>query len=480
MRSDPSRGVERTEDVTTRVEGDDEGNEIIDLSQTCLNHEFGLNPMLGQTPSSNPNPLEEIVDVASVTEKSIAVEQREDNLIAPLFEESLSEEELNKVPSGYFVEDDILMWKWKPTHTPAQEDWSSVHQLVLPRRYREEVLQTAHETPMGGHLGVRKTLERISRNFFWPGIRRDVSRYCQTCHPCQMIGKPNQRIPAAPLHPIPAFEEPFCRVLIDCVGPLPKTKSGNQYLLTIMCASTRFPEAVPMRSISAGKIIKSLTNFFSMVGLPKIVQSDQGSNFTSRVFRQAMNSLGIKTVTSSAYHPQSQGAMERFHSTLKTMIRAYCLDHQKDWDEGIPFLMFAARDAPQESLGFSPFELIFGHTVRGLLSMLKEKCVQGNPANESLLEYVSRFRTRLQETCELARKRLKTVQSEMKRRYDRNTVHRNFQDGDKVLVLLPLSGHPLKARFYGPYEIIRRVSDLDYILRTPDRRKKKHSCVILI
>ena len=256
------------------------------------------------------------------------------------------------------------MRKWRPPHTPAQEDWSSVHQLVLPRRYREEVLQTAHETPMGGNLGVRKTLERISRNFFWPGICRDVSRYCQTCHTCQMVGKPNQRIPAAPLHPIPAFEEPFCRVLIDCVRPLPKTKSGNQYLLTIMCASTRFPEAIPMRSISAAKIMKSLTNV--------LVQSDQGSNFTSRVFRQAMNSLGIKTVTSSAYHPQSQGDLERFHSTLKTMIRAYCLDHPKDWDKGIPFLMFAARDAPQESLGFSPF----GHTVRGPLSMLKEKWLQ--------------------------------------------------------------------------------------------------------
>ena len=85
----------RTEDITTRMEGEDEGIEIIDLSQTCLNHELGLNPMLGQTPSSNRNPREEIVDVAPVTEKSIAVEQRGDNQIAPLFEESLSEEELN-------------------------------------------------------------------------------------------------------------------------------------------------------------------------------------------------------------------------------------------------------------------------------------------------------------------------------------------------------------------------------------------------
>lgn len=191
-----------------------------------------------------------------------------------------------------------------------------------------------------------------------------------------------------------------------------------------------------------------------------------------------MNSLGIKTVTSSAYHPQSQGALERFHSTLKTMIRAYCSDHQKDWDEGIPFLIFAARDAPQESLGFSPFELVFGHTVRGPLSMLKERWLQETPTNESVFEYISRFRTRLHEAYELAREKLKTAQNKMKRQYDRNTIRRSFNVGDKVLVLLPLSGHPLKARFHGPYEISRKISDLNYIVNTPDRRKGTQMCHI--
>ena len=88
------------------------------------------------------------------------------------------------------------------------------------------------------------------------------------------MGKPNQKIPAAPLKPIPAFDEPFSRVIVDCVGPLPKTKSGNQYLLTIMCASTRFPEAIPLRNIKAKAIVKALTKFFTLVGLPKSIQSE--------------------------------------------------------------------------------------------------------------------------------------------------------------------------------------------------------------
>jgi len=88
--------------------------------------------------------------------------------------------------------------------------------------------------------------------------------------------------------------------------------------------------------------------------------------------QQVMYQLGIKQCKSSAYHPESQGALEHFHQTLKNMIRAYCTEYNNNWDQGIHLLLFAAREAIQESLGFSPFELVFGHTVRGPLKLLKE------------------------------------------------------------------------------------------------------------
>ncbi|XP_072170162.1 KRAB-A domain-containing protein 2-like [Diadema setosum] len=115
----------------------------------------------------------------------------------------------------------------------------------------------------------------------------------------------------------------------------------------MMCASTRFPEAVPLRRIQ--NVSKALVKFFTTVGLPKVVQSDQGSNFTSKIFQQVMRELGIKCVTSSAYHPQSQGALERFHQTLKNMMRTYCFEVEKDWDEGLPLLLFSVRESVQES-----------------------------------------------------------------------------------------------------------------------------------
>ena len=141
-----------------------------------------------------------------------------------------------------------------------------------------------------------------------------------------MVRKPPpKKIPKAHIQPIPAFDEPFSRVVIDSVGPLPKTKSGHEYLLTIMCASKRFSEAIPLRNIKTKIIVKALVKLFSFVGLPKSVQLNQGSNFMSEIFQQVMHELGITEYKSSPYHPESQSTHERFHQTLKNMIRSYCL-----------------------------------------------------------------------------------------------------------------------------------------------------------
>jgi hypothetical protein len=206
-------------------------------------------------------------------------EQGKDPVICKLGERAVSLEETEQVPVCFYTKNGVLMRKYRPPSEPANEQWQVIHQIIVPKIYQNEVLNIAHDSPMGGHLGVRKTRDKIWKHFWWPTLTKDVSDYCRTCHVCQMIGKPNQGPPIAPLKPIPAFEEPFSRVIIDCVGPLPKTKSGHEYLLTIMCASTRFPEAIPLRNIKAASIAKALIKFFYICRSTKIHSIRSGVQF---------------------------------------------------------------------------------------------------------------------------------------------------------------------------------------------------------
>ena len=135
------------------------------------------------------------------------------------------------------------------------------------------------------------------------------------------------------------------------------------------------------------------------------------------------------------------------------MMRAYCYEHQKEWDDGIPLLLFATREVIQESLGFSPFDLVFGHSVRGPLQLLKEQWLSGDTEYD-LLTYVTAFRERLHSACEFAKSNLQKSQETMKNWYDRSACERSFSVGDQVLVMLPVPGSPLKARFYGPYTVV--------------------------
>jgi transposase InsO family protein len=121
---------------------------------------------------------------------------------------------------------------------------------------------------------------------------------------------------------------------------------------------TRFPEAIPFRNIKTKAIVDALIKLFPLFGLTKSIQSDQGSDFMSRIFQKVMYELKIKQYSSSVYHPESQVALEGFHQTLKTMIKTYCFDAEKCWDKGIHLLLFAARESVRAVIiRFSPFEL---------------------------------------------------------------------------------------------------------------------------
>lgn len=200
-----------------------------------------------------------------VTPEELVAAQRADPTLAKYFNQAVAPEAIKENPVAYFLDNGVLMRKWCPRSQEAVV-WGSVYQVVVPTGYRRQILELAHDNKWSGHLGVTKTYNRVLKHFFWAGMKADVVRYCRTCHTCQLAGKPNQVVPRAPLCPIPVIGEPFERVIADCVGPLPRTKSGNEFLLTIMCVATRFPEAVPLRKIKSTAVLKALTRFLYLFG----------------------------------------------------------------------------------------------------------------------------------------------------------------------------------------------------------------------
>lgn len=150
------------------------------------------------------------------------------------------------------------------------------------------------------------------------------------------------------------------------------------------------------------------SQLISIFGIPKVVQSDQGSNFSSHLFAQVLKQLHVMHNQSSVYHAQSQGALERFHPTLKSLLLAYCVQLNADWEESLPWLLLVGREVTQ-STGFSPNELVFGHTLRGPLAALKSGWEEEEPP-QNLIHYVNGFRHRLYVATELAKEKLASAQ----------------------------------------------------------------------
>lgn len=393
-----------------------------------------------------------------MTREDLCQKQQRDETLKTLWQESQQDGD-----SQYCVEDGVL---YARDTADTGEDNSLI---VVPRELRKKLWDMAHSTPMAGHLGKKKTVRKLTTHFWWPGLSRDVAAWCRECAACQRGN--NSKRAKAPLMPLPAVDQPWRRVAIDIVGPLERSHTGNKYILTIMDFSTRYPEAVPLKKTDADTVADALCQTFSRFGLPDELLSDRGSNFLSKVVTALLDMLKIVHLRTSPYHPQSNGMLERFHGTLKAMIRKTCPE-PKEWDKWLPYLLFAYREAPHTATGFSPFELLFGRDVRGPLAVVKEQWESKQKLPMSVIDFVQTTQQRLRDMAELAREKDQESKKKSKTWYDRGARDDPLQVNEEVLVLLPEDSPKLSARWHGPYKIVERVSPLSYRIKIPNRRKQ--------
>ncbi|GFW67109.1 retrovirus-related Pol polyprotein from transposon 412 [Trichonephila clavipes] len=346
-------------------------------------------------------------------------------------------------------------------------------QLVLPRSRIPEVLKELHGSPTGGHFGVMKTLHRVRERFCWGKVRADVEQWCKSCDACSARKGPKIRS-RGKLHRY-NVGAPFERIAFDILGPLPRTASGNKYLLVVMDYFTKWPEVYPIPDQEAPTVAEAVVqHWISRYGVPLQLHSDQGRNFVSAVLKGVCELLGIDKTKTTPLHPQSDGMVERFNRTILNNLSLMVSKNQQDWDQKVPLFLLAYRSAVHETTGYSPSQMLFGRDLRLPCDLLF-----GRPPDtpSSPEEYVQNLQARFEDVHNLARERINLRTEKMKTRYDTKATGHQFKEGDKVWFYNPTRrkglSPKLQSHWDGPYTILKIINDVVIRIRKSTNSKPR-------
>ena len=339
-------------------------------------------------------------------------------------------------------------------------------QIIIPQSLVPVVLEQLHDSVTGGHLGVKKTFNKIREKYHWYRMYRDVERWCQKCDICNSR-KMSQRRAKAPMK-IYNVGAPLERVAVDIMGPLPITKMGNRYLLVIGDYFTKWVEAIPLKNQEANAVASELVDkFVSIFGVPIQIHSDQGTNFESCVFQEMCTILGIEKTRTTVMYPQSDGMVERSNRTLENMLACFVSKHQRDWDEFIPLLLMAYRSSEHESTKVSPNKMMFGREINLPIDLLL-----GKPEKEivnNATEFAYDLEDKLEKIHEFARENLNLSSERIKRYYDKNVNTNSYEKGEKVWYYKPQRKSGLNPKlqrpWIGPVKIVDKINDVLYRIR---------------
>ena len=275
---------------------------------------------------------------------------------------------------------------------------------MVPLSLRAKILSLGHDMLFSAHMGIHRTLVRVTSSFYWPGVTVDVRKFCKSCKIC-LKTSPKGRTPRAPLQcGTPVIDKPFYKVGTDLIGPLPMSDNKNQYVLTMIDYATRWVEAVPLRDITAPAVAEEFVKIFSRIGIPSILLSDGGPQFVADLMETVLMILGIQHPVATPYHPQTNGLCEKANGTIKSLIIKVAHFNPGNWDRLLPCVLFAYRESPQETTGFAPFELVYGSLPRGPMSLVKDLWLQPSLQLDTIstYQYVADLRQRISDACKIA------------------------------------------------------------------------------
>lgn len=331
------------------------------------------------------------------------------------------------------------------------------HLLVIPKSLVTKTLKSYHESLMGGHTGISRTIHKLQNKYYWDTLRKDTEQFIKSCTQCQqnkkLVGKP-----IGQLQPIPLTNRPMDRLIFDYLGPLP-TSNKKKYVLVAACANTKYIFTKAVESATAESTVNFILRIISQWGSFKQFSSDRGTHFRNKLVSKITDNLGINQILSTAYSPETQGLVEKFNGTLCNSLKNYLnTDNQYRWSYILPYITLAYNATPQTSTKRSPFFLMHGFEP---YFPIDSKILPNDlPYNISKsLKELNDIRKQIPQIVEKA-------QTTQKKYYDK--AHRiiNYNPGDLVMVQFPFNeigkSPKLAPKYRGPFQIIKKISDLNY------------------
>lgn len=316
----------------------------------------------------------------------------------------------------------------------------------LPKAYRYAAFKAQHELC---HPGVRTTRKQMITKFFWPAMSKEVAGWTKACTECQRA-KVHRHV-VTPLSAFPPSQR-FEHIHIDIVGPL-QPSNGYRYCITIIDRCTKWPEAIPVQDITAETVTKALyEQWIARFGCPLRISTDQGRQFESSLFNTLLKKFGINRIRTTAFHPQSNGQIERWHRTMKAALMAR--GASITWSEDLPTVLLGLRSAIRDDNNFSPALMTYGTNLR----IPSDFFVPTQPKYDDadFLRHLTEAMTSLMPT------------TRPQQTSQRPFVYKDLSKCSHVFVRNDTVRSPLTPPYDGPYEVLKRHEKY-YKIQLPTR-----------
>ena len=332
---------------------------------------------------------------------------------------------------------------------------------------RRQILYECHDSPSAGHPGIRKTYALARRQFYWPGLHKDVEEYVLHCQKCQ-VNKAERLKVGGLLHPLEIPNGKWESISMDFIVGLPTTNRGHDAIWVVVDRLTKMCRFIPTKTTVKTPELARLfvENIYKLYGLPSNIISDRDQKFNSHFWRAVFQRLDTMLNLSTADHPQTDGQTERVNQVLEDMLRAYVSKCQSNWEDYLPILEFAYNSSKHATTGFSPFMLMYGYQPRSpvLVGLANEK-----------IQQVKDFLQDHFDMLKVARQNVRQAQDRYKHYADKHRRTVTFEVGDKVFLRVPENSTSLKTgpvpklspRFCGPFTILKKVGSVAYKLDLP-------------